>query len=117
MNTEQVRAASGMNFALGLWLIFSPLILGYTYNRIATEEAIAVGVVVVLIALLRLTHPDHSRWGSFVNLLLGLVLIGSAFLLGAQGADAAQWDNLTIGFSVVVVALWGAISVVRPGQE
>ncbi len=117
MHTEQVRFASGMNFFLGLWLFFAPFSLGYTFSRIATLESLIVGAIVTVIAVLRLAHPERARWASFINLLLGVLLIGSAFVLGAYGVDAAQWDNLTIGIPLAGFALWSLLAVVRPGEE
>ncbi len=117
MHTEQVRFASGMNVFLGLWLFFSPFTLGYTYDLTATLEALIIGAVVVVIAWLRLAHPERARWASLINLLLGIFLIGSAFVLGSWGVNAAQWDNLTIGIPLMLLALWSLLAVVRPGEE
>ncbi len=116
MHKEQIRFASGMNFFLGLWLLFSPFTLGYTYSLIATAEAVEFGLIVVVIAWLRTAHPERARWASLINLLLGLLLIGSGFLLGAAGVDAAHWDNLTIGIPLALFALWSASEAVGPGE-
>ncbi len=117
MHTEQVRFASGMNAFLGPWLFFSPFTLGYTYDLTATLEAIIVGAIVTVIAFLRLARPERARWASLVNLLLGIFLVGTAFLFGSWGIYAAQYDNLTIGIPLVLLALWSVLAVVRPGEE
>ncbi len=116
MHKEQIRFASGMNFMLGFWLIFSPLILGYTYSIIATVEAVLFGLIAVVIAWLRLLHPERARFASAINLILGLILIASAFLLGAAGVDAAQWNDLAIGIPLALFAMWSTGAYVRPGE-
>ena len=117
MHAEQVRFSSGMNIFLGLWLLFSPFILGYSYNRIATVEAVVFGVIIVGIAWLRLVHPIGTHWASAVNLLIGLALIGSAFLFGADGVQPVLYNNLTIGFPLVLFALWSLLAVVHSNEE
>ncbi len=116
MHKEQIRFASGMNLMLGLWLLFSPLILGYTYSVIATVEAVLFGLVVMAVAWLRLLHPERARFASAINLILGLILIVSAFLLGAAGVDAAEWNDLSIGIPLALFALWSTGAYVRPGE-
>ena len=117
MHAEQVRFSSGMNIFLGFWLLFSPFILGYSHDRIATLEAVVFGVIIVGIAWLRLVHPIGTHWASAVNLLIGLALIGSGFVFGAYGVDAAHYNNLTIGVPLVLFALWSLLAVVHPGED
>ncbi len=116
MHKEQIRFASGMNLMLGLWLFFSPIILGFNYSLIATVEAMLFGLIVMAIAWLRLLHPERARYASAINLILGLILIVSAFLLGASGVEAAQWNDLSIGIPLALFAMWSTGAYVRPGE-
>ncbi len=116
MHKEQIRFASGMNLMLGLWLLFSPLLLNFIYSPIVAAEAVVFGLVIAAIAWLRLLHPERLRWASWINFVLGLVLTGSALLLGPAGVGVAEWDFLAVGIPVALFAIWSGGAYVVPGE-
>lgn len=128
---SQVLGASGLNILAGLWLIISPFVLGY-FNlgraaapagaSAATSVDLIVGFVIALMAVIRffgvrkigveLFH-NQTVWLSWGNVVLGLVLIVSPFLLQFTDVSAAYWNNIIVGVIVVILSAWNAL-VSRP---
>ena len=46
----QYEGVSWVNFALGIWLVFSPFILGYSGVGVALWNSIILGVIVLVLA-------------------------------------------------------------------
>ncbi len=126
----QVLSASGINIIAGIWLIISPFVLGYvdfgragsTGASLATSTDLVVGFVIVVIAAIRffgarnigveLFH-NQTVWLSWLNAVLGLVLIASPFLFHFTDLSAAYWNNIIVGVIVAILSAWNAL-VSRP---
>ncbi len=91
------------NLVLGVWLILSPWLLGFSGTPAATWNAVVVGVVVALMALLHLR--GGPMWEEWLNVLLGVWLILSPWLLGFSGVGNAMWNALIVGVLVGALAL------------
>lgn len=91
------------NLVLGVWLILSPWLLGFSATPAATWNAVVVGVVVALMALLHLR--GGPMWEEWLNVLLGVWLILSPWILGYSGMGNAVWNALIVGVLVGVLAL------------
>lgn len=126
----QVLSASGTNIIAGIWLIISPFVLGYadfgrtgsTGAALATSTDLIVGFVIVLIAAIRFfgtrnlgfeTFHSQTVWLSWLNALLGLLLIASPFLFQFTDLSAAYWNNIIVGVIVAILSAWNAL-VSRP---
>jgi hypothetical protein len=88
---------------LGLWLIFSPFILGFSASRAAMWNNIAVGLICLFLA-------TGNKWedGGVQALIvpLGIWLFISPFVLGFSTL-AFVLNNILTAF---VVIAWGLIS-------
>ena len=94
--TYQARpASSGINVALGIWLIISPFVLGFEAHQAAKWNDIAVGIAVGLVAL--------QAW-SAVNVALGVWLIIAPFVLGFANLPTLLWNSVILGALVGIVA-------------
>lgn len=91
------------NLVLGLWLILSPWLLGYSATSAALWNALIVGVVVGLMALLHL--QNGPMWEEWVNVVLGVWLILSPWLLGFSAQGNATWNAVVVGLLVGALAL------------
>ncbi len=91
------------NLVLGVWLILSPWFLGFSGTPAAAWNAVVVGVVVALMALLHLR--GGPMWEEWLNVLLGVWLILSPWLLGFSGVGNAMWNALIVGVLVGALAL------------
>ncbi len=97
-----------------LWLIFSPLILGYTDSPRAVLNAVIVGVIVLAMATYRMARPAGSRWPSWVVLELSAWLLISPFALGITSVPAAMWNDIAIALSLIVFTLVGLMQAYAP---
>lgn len=109
--------ASWINVLAGIWLIFAPFVLGYTQPNAVTNDII-LGIVIGILALIRVFSPLRSTWLSIINILLGLWLIAAPFVLGYTNSTPF-WNDIIVGIIVAVMALWSSSSsssVNRPTQ-
>lgn len=88
-----------VNLAIGIWLMASPAVLGYggavaDFHRIVGPTAAASAVI----AMAQATRS--VRW---VNLLLGMILVGGAWLLDA--GTAARVVGIACGVTMAVFAI------------
>jgi hypothetical protein len=67
-------------FLLGVFLLVSPWVLGFTTDGIASWNAWITGVAVTVIALVALSRP--RAWRAWITLLLGAWAVGSPWILG-----------------------------------
>lgn len=109
INTNEERAeaserngigSSWVNILLGIWVIISPFILGFHSSSAVWSNAVA-GVLVGVLALLRWSM--HQPGWSWLNLILGVWLVISPFVLFLSGA--AMWNNVILGIIVAALAL------------
>lgn len=102
-----VRASSGVNVVLGVWLIAAPFVLAYSEVRAAMWNDVIVGVVILALAGYRVAQPAQSAGLSWVNVVLGIWLIAAPFALGYGDTTAAMWNDVIVGIAVAVL---GAVS-------
>jgi len=99
MNEQTYRrrsAGSGINVVLGIWVIISPFVLGFSGNQTARWNDVAVGIAVAILAL---------SGGSVWNALLGIWLIISPFVLGFVNMPTLLWNNIILGILIFIVAV------------
>ncbi|HEV2059886.1 MAG TPA: SPW repeat protein [Solirubrobacteraceae bacterium] len=96
----------------GAWLIVSPYVLSYD-GRDAPWNPILAGILILLLALARLTFAVWVSWISWINVALGTWLLGTSAWLAES--SAARWNEAVVGGLVIVLALLagGATPVAR----
>src|SRR5438045_2291099 len=104
------RPASVLNVLAGIWLIISPWVLGF--NDMAMSAALwstlLSGMAVLVLAGIRLatTGTEGLSW---LNLLVGVWLIVSPFVLAFSAAQTAMGNAIFLGILVAIFALWAAL--------
>ena len=93
-----------LNLVLGLWMLVSPWLLDHVANAGATWNAVIVGAIIALAALIALFQV--RAWEEWTNVVLGVWLAISPWILGFSGLTAAMWNALIVGIVVAVLALW-----------
>lgn len=93
-----------INLVLGLWMVASPWILGYSTESSPTGNAVILGVMVAGLAALALFKV--MAWEEWVSVALGVWLAVSPWALGFSGLVAAMWNAVIVGSVVAVLALW-----------
>jgi hypothetical protein len=92
---------SSLALAAGLWLLGSPLVLGYSSDA-ATANYVACGAAIVLLALVRLAVAPAAAFLSGVIAVIGAWVFAAAFWLAE--ASVAAWNEAIVGGLVVILA-------------
>lgn len=93
-----------VNIVLGLWLIASPWVLGYSADASASSNAVIIGIVVAVLAALELFNV--TAWEEWVNFILGIWLVISPWALRFSGDRPAVSNDVILGIVIAVLAIW-----------
>lgn len=107
-NEQQVRTTGWINFVLGLWLIASPFLIGFSGTGLSRNNVI-FGIIVAILSLFQVSSPSESAWAGWLNALFGIWVLVSPFILGFAGMGAL-WNGIIVGIVVAVLAIWAATS-------
>ena len=109
---KTARAPSWINMALGMWVLVSPWLLGFTESGGATANALVTGLAITMVATLAVaTSYPTASWG---NLLLAAWLFASPWVLGYTDYRSASRNAW---FIAVMVALFASITLVTASAE
>ena len=97
------RWQDGANLILGVWLFASPWVLGYNGGT-AAWNAYAMGGGIVVFALIAAYMP--KTWEEIVNILFGVWLIISPFVLGFSAAAQVALHTVVVGILATAFAIW-----------
>jgi hypothetical protein len=101
------RTASRLNVVAGIWLILSPWTVGLSWPPVACADTLLVGIVVLIVAAIRLSTP-HTTLLSWINFLLGMWLFLSPFLLSFWVVSSATANAMILGGLIGVLGLGAA---------
>jgi hypothetical protein len=93
-----------LNLILGVWMVASPWVLNYSTQRDPTWNAIILGILIALAALFALFRV--MAWEEWGNVVLGVWLVISPWVLGFSGMAQAMSNAVIVGVVVAVLALW-----------
>lgn len=102
-----------LNLLLGLWIVASPWVLGFTTVHYAAGIAVIIGLVIAVFAAW--TLAVYAHWEEWVNVVLGILLIVTPWLFGfatvgstpgAEAAFTATWNFIIAGALVAGLAIW-----------
>jgi len=96
--------------ALGVWLALSPLFMPYgSLTDAAAWNSYIVGGAAAIFAVSTITSIE--KWADWVNLLLGVWLVGAPFALGFYAAqEVAAWNHIVVGILIAASAIWALAS-------
>ena len=89
---------------LGVWMIVSPWALQYQSDTYAMANAVVLGILIGLAALVALFKV--MAWEEWANVALGIWLLISPWVLGFSSMMAAMWNAVIVGIVVAALALW-----------
>jgi hypothetical protein len=89
---------------LGLWLIATPWVYAYPDASPQMTNALICGVVIAVLAAFDLYKTYF--WAVVVNLLLGIWVAVSPWVLRVADRHTVVWNELIVGIAVLVLALW-----------
>ncbi|MEX5746632.1 SPW repeat protein [Massilia sp. X63] len=89
---------------LGAWLFVSPWVLGYpSYSPPAVNATIA-GAIIALLAALDLVKT--YVWAVLLNILVGVWVAVSPWLVGVVRDPAMTWSLVVAGVATIVLGVW-----------
>lgn len=98
---------NSINALAGVFLLFSPWMLGFTETANAASNAWIVGAAIAIVALTSLI--TLYEWEEWVNLVLGAWAIIAPWAVGFSAVSAAVTAHVVVGLVVAVLAaieLW-----------
>ncbi len=105
---SKARWQDKLNLGLGFWLILSPLLLVNPYSPIqfdlVTMHSFIMGAIVVIIA--GATLLQFKIWEEWVEVVLGVWLVVSPFILGFNHMTVAMVNHILIGLIIAVDSIW-----------
>ncbi len=93
-----------IEMVIGLWLLVSPLALGFFSNPTASLITIAVATVVFFVSQLGIAN--QQPWEEWVNLIAAAILIVSPWLFGYAAEIAATWNAIVAGGLLVTLTVF-----------
>jgi hypothetical protein len=111
LHPYETSGAFRVNILLGIWVIVAPFVLASALFSAAIWNNIATGIAVAIVALLRTSMPRQSAW-SWANVILGIWLLISPFVLGFA-APRLLWNDVILGIIIALVGISNAWWSVR----
>jgi hypothetical protein len=102
--------ASGLDVLAGLWLLISPFVLGFGALTSAMTNNVILGIVIGVLALVRFFGPGKAVGISWLNLILGIWVLISPWVVGFTSNGAAVTNNVIVGIIVIILAAWSALA-------
>lgn len=109
---QRTAGANWVNVILGIWIVISPFVLGFSNRTAMMWNDVATGAAIIVLALAR----SAGRAALPLNVLLGLWLIVSPFILGASRPVAVR-NNIVLGIIVAIVALMSTHRAPQPAPR
>jgi hypothetical protein len=103
-NTSAKRWQDQLILLLGLWFFITPWVFGYPIPSLQAWTAFISGAVIALLAAFDLYKTYF--WAVTVNLLVGIWVAVSPWVLGLAGNAELVGNSLIVGVAVAVLALW-----------
>jgi hypothetical protein len=100
----EILGSGVLNVLLGVWLIASPIVLGYHGGDPGWHDAI-IGAAIAVVAVARLITRPWRAWMGWLNAGLGLWLLAGVFWRAESAA--ASWNDAIVG---ALVAALGAVA-------
>lgn len=104
-NWTNAKLCDVANLVLGAFLLFSPLAFGFDAGM-ASQNAYISGIVIAVLAIAALAA--FAVWEEWLNLVVGLWVLVSPWVLGFQGTTAMTIHAI-VGAAVAILAaieLW-----------
>ncbi|MES2153319.1 MAG: SPW repeat protein [Pseudomonadota bacterium] len=104
MHLSARRWQDQLTLLLGLWLVVSPWAFGYPADAPQAINAYVAGLAMAILAAFDLYKT--YVWAVVVNMLIGIWVAVSPWVLGMAGHREMLNNSVVIGVAVVVLALW-----------
>ena len=100
------------NVVLALCVFFSPWVVGFAADTMPSWNAWIVGFMLGALAVA--TISAFAEWEEWIDMVLGLWLVASPWLLGFTANANAMWTSVVLGLVVAAVSLWAVWDIHHP---
>jgi hypothetical protein len=100
MEWKNERICDVLNLLLGAFLLFSPWMFGFAAGA-ETQNAVICGIIIVVLSLAALAA--FAEWEEWLNLIVGLWVLVSPWVLGFANTTAMT-IHVLVGIAVAVIA-------------
>lgn len=108
--------ASWINVILGIWLIIAPWVLGFAGSSPdAVWNSVIFGIAVLILAILGATTASAAP--CWWNIVLGIWLIISPYVLRFDGMPRAEPNTMAFGVIIGILALIAGLSKMPPSTH
>ncbi|HET9015488.1 MAG TPA: SPW repeat protein [Thermomicrobiaceae bacterium] len=98
---------AALNIGFGILLLFLPYVTGYSlYSGARMTDAI-FGPLVIGMAIVRLSFPPRYRIFSLGNVIFGVWVLITPFVLGYTSSTSGTIVNVVLGILIALVAATG----------
>ncbi len=94
----------------GIWLVVSPLVLGYPKIITALVNNVVLGLAIAAFSLSRIFSPPTAVWSSWVSIVLGFWLLISPFVLGYL-EPLPKWNDIFLGAVIIILGGFGTAPI------
>ena len=106
---DQVKLASGLNIVAAVWLFISAFAVPMNLE-LAWSNAL-VAVVIGILAAIRAGGTYDQSWMSWVNVVLGVWVVVSPWMLAVSPAETLVINNVATGVIIAILAAWSALAI------
>jgi hypothetical protein len=100
-NWTNAKLCDVANLILGVILFFAPWIFNFDAGKVS-QNAMIAGIVIAVLAIAALAA--YAVWEEWLNLIVGLWVLVSPWVLQFQGATREMTVHVIIGIAVAVLA-------------
>jgi hypothetical protein len=93
-----------VSLVLAACLFVSPWVVGFATLTVAAWNAWIIGIVLAIVTIAALSTV--TAWEEWANLVLGLWLIASPWIVGFAASTGALWTHVILGVLVAAVSAW-----------
>ena len=106
----QAMTASGLDVLAGIWLLISPFVLTFSTLHSAMVNNVIFGIIIGLLALFRFFNPSNGVVVSWINVILGIWVLISPWVLGFGMNRVPATNNVIMGIIVIILAGWSGFA-------
>jgi hypothetical protein len=98
------RWQDGVTGIVGLWVLLSPWVLGFSTTPVATRTTALLGAAIVVLAGTAAFVP--RVWEEATTIILGVAVLVSPWLLGFAAGSSPAASAVIAGLLVVALGVW-----------
>jgi len=108
-NSDTNKWQDWVNLVLAIWMFISPWALAF-YPGAATASVAAAWnawILAIVIGVFSVAALIKARpWEEWINLIAGVWVFVSPWVLGYSTATIVLWNSLIVGALVFILAIW-----------